>query len=105
MLYYLVHSAVIVVLRFAGLRYEDFESECDVIHGLAPLGRSTTTTPECGEAMPLSSPRALRRPASPSEHSGWEKVLWRNQPYPDNYVDESFLSSVRSLREYSNRRN
>lgn len=24
----------------------------------------------------------------------WEKVLWREQPYPDNYVDSKFLESL-----------
>ncbi|WFD29783.1 D-stereospecific aminopeptidase [Malassezia sp. CBS 17886] len=26
----------------------------------------------------------------------WEKQLWRRQPYPDNYVDASFLSQLRT---------
>ncbi|OCB84632.1 phosphatidylinositol N-acetylglucosaminyltransferase [Sanghuangporus baumii] len=25
----------------------------------------------------------------------WEKVLWKKQPYPDNYIPDSFLSSLR----------
>ena len=24
----------------------------------------------------------------------WEKVLWREQPYPDNHVDSKFLESL-----------
>jgi phosphatidylinositol glycan class C protein len=24
----------------------------------------------------------------------WEKVLWKEQPYPDNYVDDTFLNSL-----------
>lgn len=30
----------------------------------------------------------------------WEKVLWKTQPYPDNYIPERyFLSSLRKNRE------
>lgn len=25
----------------------------------------------------------------------WEKVLWKKQPFPDNYIPDSFLSSLR----------
>ncbi|EJD03912.1 phosphatidylinositol N-acetylglucosaminyltransferase [Fomitiporia mediterranea MF3/22] len=25
----------------------------------------------------------------------WQKLLWRKQPYPDNYIPDSFLSSLR----------
>eukprot|EP00964_Phaeocystis_antarctica_P133437 scaffold97644_cov51-Phaeocystis_antarctica.AAC.2 len=24
----------------------------------------------------------------------WRKILWEQQPYPDNYVDQTFLASV-----------
>jgi hypothetical protein len=24
----------------------------------------------------------------------WEKVLWRKQPYPDNYTDPTFLQAL-----------
>ena len=29
----------------------------------------------------------------------WEKVLWRKQPYADNYVPPSFLAELNDLRE------
>lgn len=29
----------------------------------------------------------------------WQKLLWRRQPYPDNYVPDSFLQELRELRE------
>ncbi len=29
----------------------------------------------------------------------WEKVLWRPQPFPDNYVPPSFLAELDELRE------
>lgn len=28
----------------------------------------------------------------------WEKVLWRRQPFPDNYVPPSFLAELDELR-------
>ncbi|KIJ25751.1 hypothetical protein M422DRAFT_236826 [Sphaerobolus stellatus SS14] len=31
----------------------------------------------------------------------WEKVLWKRQPYPDNYVPESFLSELRRNTNFS----
>lgn len=31
----------------------------------------------------------------------WEKVLWRQQSFPDNYVPPSFLSSLRRNGEAS----
>jgi hypothetical protein len=28
----------------------------------------------------------------------WEKALWRKQPFPDNYVPQSFLAELKALR-------
>lgn len=43
------------------------------------------------------------QPLEPSENDigadgEWEKVLWRRQPFPDNYVPNTFLSELRDLR-------
>lgn len=29
----------------------------------------------------------------------WEKVLWRKQPFPDNYVPPTFLAELNALRQ------
>jgi hypothetical protein len=31
----------------------------------------------------------------------WEKILWRKQPFPDNYVPPTFLSELGALRTSS----
>jgi hypothetical protein len=31
----------------------------------------------------------------------WEKILWRKQPFPDNYVSPTFLSELDALRTFS----
>ncbi|GBF92993.1 phosphatidylinositol N-acetylglucosaminyltransferase subunit C [Raphidocelis subcapitata] len=36
------------------------------------------------------APSAAAQPAGPV----WEKVLWRRQPYPDNYTDPTFLQAL-----------
>jgi hypothetical protein len=33
--------------------------------------------------------------------SEWQKVLWKKQPFPDNYVPNAFLSALRKNRELS----
>jgi len=36
----------------------------------------------------------------------WERVLWKSQPYPDNYIPpKTFLSSLRRNREHDSFRN
>lgn len=35
---------------------------------------------------------------------GWQKVLWRDQAYPDNYVDSKFLESLVVNADVSKRR-
>jgi hypothetical protein len=36
-----------------------------------------------------------------SEDVKWERVLWKSQPFPDNYVPRSFLSELRKNSMYS----
>ncbi|WVQ83541.1 hypothetical protein IAT38_005682 [Cryptococcus sp. DSM 104549] len=45
------------------------------------------------------SPPALEPPMTPlpSPPPKWEKVLWRRQPFPDNYVPDNFLSELDDL--------
>jgi hypothetical protein len=35
-----------------------------------------------------------RRPRRAQHLPNWEKVLWKQQPYPDNYVDDTFLKEL-----------
>lgn len=37
--------------------------------------------------------------AVPDESPQWERVLWRRQPFPDNYVPPSFLAELTARRE------
>ena len=36
---------------------------------------------------------------SPAGHETWQKILWKKQSFPDNYVPPSFLSSLRRNSE------
>ena len=59
----------------------------------------------------LACKRARMAAASPDQrrcedHKGqgdarppWRKILWEQQPYPDNYVDQTFLASVLTYTE------
>lgn len=58
-----------------------------------------------GLAMPqlrIHPPKPSERRTTPdmadtlAELSPWEKLLWRKQPYPDNYVPDSFLDQLRT---------
>ena len=39
----------------------------------------------------------LQVPLEAAECATWEKVLWKKQPFPDNYTDEKFLQELVSL--------
>ena len=36
--------------------------------------------------------------ASPTTKQPWRKVLYEKQPYPDNFVDASFLEELKKNR-------
>lgn len=48
-----------------------------------------------GSCQGADAPPADAPPAgSGGQLPKWEKVLWKCQPYPDNYVDETFLKGL-----------
>lgn len=55
-----------------------------------------------GAGMPTRNGDKRARPQANGDDSDavWEKVLWRRQPFPDNYVPSSYLAELDSLREY-----
>lgn len=55
-----------------------------------------TATPP---ALYLDAKEAVSPDVPP--HEAWEKVLWRKQPYADNYVPPSFLSELNEIRACS----
>lgn len=44
---------------------------------------------------PEPVPELVPEPEPPQ----WERVLWRQQPFPDNYVPPTFLAELDALRE------
>ncbi|KAK9463314.1 phosphatidylinositol N-acetylglucosaminyltransferase subunit C [Lipomyces oligophaga] len=54
---------------------------------------------------PESSPkRKIRKQRTLESRKPWRKLLWVHQPYPDNYVDLSFLSQLKRnmhVQQYS----
>lgn len=61
-------------------------------------------TADCSSQQPLSTgdteaaSRLHAQKVGNGSHSEtpprWEKVLWKKQPYPDNYTDASFLQQL-----------
>lgn len=49
---------------------------------------------EHAAAAPSTSGSAATAAAATPPRPPWRKILWEEQPYPDNYVDKTFLASV-----------
>ncbi len=81
----------------------------DATQGHPPNDSAFTSTLDSDElwppveetgSRPLSEPEELHSPHAfsflsvPARPPKWEKVLWKEQPYPDNYTDATFLQEL-----------
>ncbi|CAH2350335.1 phosphatidylinositol N-acetylglucosaminyltransferase Gpi2p subunit [[Candida] railenensis] len=60
---------------------------------------TSLAVPKPRRAFQIGSPptraKSPLRTRSPSRRQPWKKLLYLNQPYPDNYTNESFLSQLK----------
>lgn len=73
---------------------------------MADPGSSVMKEPGAGHAPagvhpPPASTASSSDPQVQEDPPQWERVLWRRQPFPDNYVPPSFLAELTARREYS----
>lgn len=76
------------------------------MYGMTTTTRSTAPRREgirltSRQRRPRSTLKRSARPSrSPSRKKPWQKILYERQPYPDDYVDETFLDSLIQNRTY-----
>ncbi|EJT47038.1 hypothetical protein A1Q1_04281 [Trichosporon asahii var. asahii CBS 2479] len=66
---------------------------------MVECGSSAKEEPGAGQVAnhvqpPPASTISSSEPPVPDEPPQWERVLWRRQPFPDNYVPPSFLAEL-----------
>ncbi|KAG2484621.1 hypothetical protein HYH03_016575 [Edaphochlamys debaryana] len=63
-------------------------------HVPASAAASLSASQGGGPARAGGGSKALARAAEPGSDVEWEKVLWKRQPFPDTYTDETFLQQL-----------
>lgn len=67
----------------------------ELCKGLHTDGTIPSYTPAAAAATATA---AAGGPPQEDTTVSWQKVLWKKQPYPDNYTDSSFLQHLVSIK-------